>query len=102
MTTAEILSCSALLLVALIYVFYPARAEAVRSTKTQIDYLRERKDAAFANLRDLNFEHRAGKFTSEDYVAQRDSLEAEAANIVEQMDKIDSSSSLNVRKEGQV
>ena len=99
MTIAEMLSCAALLLLTLLYVFYPARAEAVQSTKTRIDYLRERKDAAFANLRDLNFEHRAGKFTSEDYVAQRDSLEAEAAGIVEQMDKLDT---LNTRKEGQV
>ncbi|HWZ12058.1 MAG TPA: hypothetical protein VNX22_02845 [Acidobacteriaceae bacterium] len=99
MTIAEMLSCAALLLLTLIYVFYPARAEAVQSTKTRLDYLRERKDAAFANLRDLNFEHRAGKFTPEDYVAQRDSLEAEAAGIVEQMDKLDT---LNTRKEGQV
>ena len=45
MTIAEMLSCSALLLLTLIYVFYPARAEAVQSTKTRLDYLRERKDA---------------------------------------------------------
>ena len=90
MNIAEILACVALLVLTLIYVFYPTRAEAVRSTKTQLDYLRERKDAAFANLRDLNFEHRAGKFTSEDFAAQRDSLEAEAASIVEQMDTLES------------
>lgn len=89
MTIAEMLSCVALLLGTLVYVFYPARAEAVQSTKTRVDYLRERKDAAFANLRDLNFEHRAGKFTAEDYVAQRDSLEAEAAGIAQQIDRFD-------------
>ena len=90
MSIAEILACAALLLLTLLYVFYPSHPEAVQSTKTQVDYLRERKDAAFANLRDLNFEHRAGKFTSEDYAAQRDSLEAEAAGIVEQMDTLES------------
>ncbi len=99
MTIAEILSCAVLLLLTLVYVFYPARAEAVQSTKTQLDYLGERKDAAFANLRDLNFEHRAGKFTSEDYVAQRDSLEAEAAGILEQMDTLGTP---DTRKEGHV
>ena len=99
MTIAEMLSCAALLLLTLLYVFYPTRAEAVQSTKTRLDYLGERKDAAFANLRDLNFEHRAGKFTAEDYVAQRDSLEAEAAGILEQMDKLDTP---HTTKEGHV
>jgi hypothetical protein len=98
MSIPEILACVALLVLTLIYVFYPTRAEAVQSTKTQLDYLRERKDAAYANLRDLNFEHRAGKFTSEDYVAQRDSLEAEAAGIVEQMDTLESPHAMKVGK----
>lgn len=87
MTTA-LIACAALLLLTLIYVFYPTRAEAVESSKSRVDYLRERQDAAFANLRDLNFEHRAGKFTEEDYAAQRDSLEAEAAGIVQQIDRL--------------
>ena len=101
MSVAEIISCAALLFFTLVYVFYPARAEAVQSTKTRLDYLRERKDAAFTNLRDLNFEHRAGKFTQEDYAAQRDSLEAEAASLVEQMDTLESSAS-RATKEGKI
>ncbi len=36
----------------------------------------------YDNLRDLNFEYRAGKYPEEDYVAQRAALENEAAGVV--------------------
>ncbi len=46
----------------LLYVFAPVRAEAAED-KTRVAYLLERKDAVYENLRDLNFEHKAGKFS---------------------------------------
>ena len=50
-----------------------------QADKTRVDYLRERKDAIYDNLRDLNFEYLAGKYPEQDYAEQRTSLEDEAA-----------------------
>jgi hypothetical protein len=44
----------------------------------------------YENLRDLNFEHKAGKFTEADYEAMRTSLEAEAARVLAEIDKLES------------
>jgi hypothetical protein len=68
------------------YVFWPQPVTAPLVEKTRLDYLRERKDAIYENLRDLNFENKAGKYPEVDFLAQRDSLESEAAAVVEEMD----------------
>jgi len=52
--------------------------------------LRERKDVVYENLRDLNFEHSAGKFQEEDYRAQRALLENEAAEILAEIETLES------------
>ena len=49
-------------------------------------YLQERKDATYENLRDLNFEYKAGKLSEQDYAVQRASLEDEAAAILAEME----------------
>ena len=70
------------------YVFWPQPRLAVEVEKTRLDYLRERKEVIYDNLRDLNFEYRAGKYPEEDYLTQRTSLEAEAANVIAEMDTL--------------
>ncbi len=70
------------------YVFWPQRKLAPEIEKTRLDYLRERKDVIYDNLRDLNFEYRAGKYPEEDYKTQRTSLEAEAATVLAEMDAL--------------
>ena len=50
--------------------------------KTRLIYLRERKEAVYDNLRDLNFEYKAGKFPDSDYQEMKASLEEEAAAIL--------------------
>ena len=40
--------------------------------KTRLTYLRERKEAIYENLRDLNFEYKAGKFPDADYQDNED------------------------------
>ena len=70
------------------YIFWPQRRLAVAPEKTRLDYLRERKDVIYENLRDLNFEYKAGKYPESDYAAQRDSLENEAANVLAEMDSL--------------
>jgi hypothetical protein len=72
----------------LLYVFSPVHAEA-GETKTRATYLRERKDAVYENLRDLNFEYKAGKLSDGDYENLRVSLESEAAAILAEIDRLE-------------
>lgn len=70
------------------YMFWPERNPFVQASKTRLDYLRERKDAIYENLRDLNFEFLAGKYPEQDYAEQRASLEDEAARVIAEMDQL--------------
>ena len=70
------------------YIFWPQERIAAPIEKTRLDYLRERKAVVYDNLRDLNFEFRAGKYPQDDYARQRESLEDEAAKIVMEMQSL--------------
>jgi hypothetical protein len=70
------------------YVFYPDRNVAAQRVKTRLDFLEEQKAVLYENLRDLNFEFRAGKYPEEDYNAQRATLEAEAALVMAEMERL--------------
>lgn len=84
-----ILAVCAIFTVALFaYVFYPERNIAAQRVKTRLDFLEEQKVVLYDNLRDLNFEFRAGKYPEEDYVAQRAALEAEAAKVLAEMERL--------------
>lgn len=72
----------------LLYVFSPVRAEAGED-KTRVTYLQERKDAVYENLRDLNFEYKAGKLSDVDYENLRNSLESEAGAILAEIDRLE-------------
>jgi hypothetical protein len=71
-----------------VYMFWPERNPFVQADKTRVDYLRERKDAIYENLRDLNFEYLAGKYPEADYAEQRHALEDEAAQVIAEMDAL--------------
>ena len=75
-----------LAIVLLGYTFWPDRSLAVQSQKTRLEYLQERKEQLYENLRDLNFEHKAGKYPELDYLAQRALLESETAELMAEMD----------------
>lgn len=85
-----VFGCAALFLGIFIYVFYPRRKTEEQTQKTRLEFLRERKDAIYENLRDLNFEYRAGKYPEEDYLAQRAGMENEAAQIVAEIEFLES------------
>lgn len=68
------------------FIFWPERNPFIQADKTRVDYLRERKDAIYENLRDLNFEYLAGKYPESEYAEQRRALEDEAAQVVAEMD----------------
>jgi len=48
--------------------------------------LLERKEQLYENLRDLNFEYRAGKYPEEDFAVQRAQLENETAVLLAEID----------------
>jgi hypothetical protein len=84
------LACGLLLISAFLYVFWPDRNVEAQHQKTRLEYLRERREVLFENLRDLNFEYRSGKYPEEDYAAQRAMLENEAAETVAEIDLLES------------
>jgi hypothetical protein len=75
-----------LAMVLFFYTFWPENAFASQREKTHLDYLFERKDQLYENLRDLSFEYRAGKYPEEDFVAQRAVLENETAQLMAEID----------------
>lgn len=91
MTDTEGLIAGVMLLFALfLYTFWPENAFASQKEKTQLDFLLERKEQLYENLRDLTFEYRAGKYPEEDFQAQRALLEHETAQLLAEIDFLES------------
>jgi hypothetical protein len=87
MTTLEgVLAGAALMVALLIYTFWPENVFASQREKTRLDFLLERKEQLYENLRDLNFEYRAGKYPTEDFEKQRAQLEDEAAELLAEIE----------------
>jgi hypothetical protein len=87
MTQSFGLVCGALLaLVLFVYTFWPENVFASQRQKTRLDFLLERKEQLYENLRDLNFEYRAGKYPEEDFLDQRAQLENETAQLLAEIE----------------
>lgn len=87
MTGTQGLVAGIILLVALfLYTFWPENGFASQLEKTRLDFLLERKEQLYENLRDLNFEYRAGKYPEEDFLAQRTLLENETAQLMAEIE----------------
>jgi hypothetical protein len=82
--------CLMLALASLFYVFYLPGKLYLGPEKTRAGYLRERKDAVYENLRDLNFEYKAGKIPEIDYAQMKTSLQDEAATILAEIARLES------------
>jgi len=78
----------------LFYVFYLPGTLQLGPRKTRLAYLAERKEAVYENLRDLNFEYKAGKFPAADYQAMKTSLEEEAASLLAEIAKLEQAAML--------
>ena len=77
-----------LLVVLFLYTFWPENSFASQRQKTRLDFLFERKEQLYENLRDLNFEYRAGKYPDEDYITQRTLLENETAQLLAEIEHL--------------
>jgi hypothetical protein len=81
--------CAVFTLAALYYVFFLPGEVYAGEEKTRLGYLRERKEAVYDNLRDLNFEYKAGKVPDADYHSMRALLEEEAAAIMAEIARLE-------------
>jgi hypothetical protein len=89
MTPTLGLICGILLLFVLfVYTFWPENVFASQRQKTRLDYLLERKEQLYENLRDLNFEFKAGKYPEEDFIVQRAQLENETAQLLGEIEHL--------------
>jgi hypothetical protein len=89
-TPAVLLLCGAMALGLLFYTFYFSDDIADAPEKSRLAFLRERKETLYENLRDLNFEFKAGKFPESDYHQMRSALEEEAATLLAEIERLES------------
>ncbi len=97
-----LLVCCLLTLAALSYVFFIPTELRVGPEQTRAMFLRDRKDAVYENLRDLNFEYKAGKVPESDYASMKQSLEDEAAGILAEIEGMESPDLRLLRQKGKV
>ncbi len=101
--TLAVIACVALTAAVLIFVFMiqadPADSAPHRS---HLDQLMERRDIIYDNLRDLKFEYRTGKFAEEDYEQMKQTLEAEAALVLAEIERVTESPGMLPRSDAAV
>lgn len=88
-TAFVLFGCTLFAAALFVYVFYEPGDVVAGDEKTRHMYLLERKEATYENLRDLNFEYKAGKLSEQDYAIQQASLEDEAAGILAELESIE-------------
>jgi hypothetical protein len=93
----ELACCLLVTVAALFYIFYSGTFYLGRE-KTRASYLQERKDAVYENLRDLNFEFKAGKMPDADYQSLKASLQDEAATLLAEIARLEAKASSASRR----
>jgi len=86
---ASLGACFALAIAVFLFVFYiQPDASDLAPHRTKLDQLLERRDTIYDNLRDLKFEHRAGKYSEGDYELMKSALENEAAVVLTEIEQV--------------
>jgi hypothetical protein len=69
--------------------------------ETQWDLLQRRKEVVLGNVQDLDFEYKCGKLSDADYQKIRAEMMAEAAHVLDDIDKLEASLDLDalIRRE---
>ncbi len=85
---AALVACLALAVATFLFIFYLQYEDSdFAPLRSRLDQLLERRDTIYDNLRDLKFEHRAGKYAEQDYEAMKAALENEAAAVLAQIEQ---------------
>lgn len=93
-----LIAAALLTIVLFVYIFWPDHGLARQTEKTRVDYLVERKEVIYDNLRDLKFEYLAGKHPEEDYNVQRSGLEDEAEGVLLEIDTLEGTRGLKQKR----
>src|ERR1700740_523885 len=101
--TLAVVACVALTAAVLIFVFMiqPDRGDSAPH-RSQLAPLMGRGDIIYDNLRDLKFEYRTGKFAEEDYEQMKQSLEAKAALVLAEIERVTESPGMLPRSDAAV
>jgi hypothetical protein len=86
--TVALFSCIVITLASIWYIFAAPGELNMGAEKTHAAYLCERRDAVYENLRDLNFEYRAGKIPAADYQSLKTLLQDEAATLLAEIGRL--------------
>jgi len=60
----------------------------IDETETEADLLRRRKLVVYRNIKDLEFEHRIGRLSGDDFSQLNESYRREAAEILQKLDQL--------------
>lgn len=84
-----VLSCAALTLAALIYVFWltPEPARVKTPAQREREYLEEKREVLYENLRDLHLEYRMGKLSDDDYQRTKARYQEELAALLHEFEQ---------------
>src|SRR5213592_3872433 len=69
--------------------------------ETEWDLLQRKKEVVLGNIQDLDFEYKCGKLSAEDYQKVRAEMNAEAATVLHDIERLESSKDLDalIRRE---
>jgi hypothetical protein len=69
--------------------------------ETEWDLLQRRKEVMLGNIQDLDFEHKCGKLSDEDYQSLREEMAGEVGVVLDQIDQLEASHDLDalIRRE---
>jgi hypothetical protein len=87
--TLALACCILITAASLFFIFSVSGGPFLGPEKTRTSYLRERKDAVYENVRDLNFEYKSGKVADEDYQPLKASLQDEAAALLAEITRLE-------------
>jgi len=96
-----ILACSAIVLLAGVYVATPlfrepkGNLEVELLAETELDRLLNRKAIVYSNLKDLEFEYKMGRLADSDFGRLEAGLKSEAAVILQKLDQLGVESNLD-------
>lgn len=79
-----LLACAALTLAALLYVFWftPEPVRVKSRAEREREYLEDKREVLYENLRDLHLEYRMGKLSDQDYNQMKVRYQAELAALL--------------------
>ncbi|MDA2913063.1 zinc-ribbon domain-containing protein [Acidobacteriia bacterium AH_259_A11_L15] len=79
-----VIACGALALAALLYVFWltPEPVRVKSAAERERDYLEEKRQVLYENLRDLHLEYRMGKLSDQDYQRIKTTYQADMTALL--------------------